>query len=278
MSKANEWDRDIAILNKEVSDLLRSHRPTHDHGARGLILRKVKLIQGEIDCDRNVERLVAHSARDYLLLPRERAFLHWTRIFLEQVGKLRALRSEVASRGLWLGLLQTRLLGTKVTAGLGASELMEMSIRRANLLKTEKYLAELLVKLKARRLELVRRYETLPIADANQLASQSLSYRLGKDLEDALQSPILSILGQYLITRTYPVIAPEQTAKVRKLEEKFKRDERLIKARVVGDRKGLTSDKFERALKQLDDLQRDTLAAYQELQSRSPQSPVAQIL
>ncbi len=271
----NDWDKDIARLKAEVAGLIKQQKVSNEFGIRGLLARKIKLIQLEIDCDRWFEKVCALANRNYLLLPREQTFLHWTRIFLEQVTRLRTLRSEVFSRKLWLGLLQTRLLGVKAnrdsTTALGTSELMELSIRRSSLLKTEKYLAEALVKLKSRRLELVKRYETLPIVDANQLASHSLNYRLGKNLDDALSSPILTILGEYLRTGTYPVVAPREIERVQKLQQKYERDERAIKSKVIGDRKGLTSEKFEKALKQLDDLQLETLTAYQELKGRAPE-------
>ncbi len=264
----HDWDRDVSVIKAEITGLLARQKPSQHTGIRALLIRKIKLIQLEIDLDRAYEKLSALSGRDYLLLPKERTLLHWTRIFLEQAGKLRALRADVASRSLWLGLLETRLLGKKGGESVGTSELMEMSIRKANLLKTERYLGDALVKLKARRLGLVKRYEQLEIFDANQTASMTLGYRLGSGVQNAFESPILTILGDYIKTGVMPVIAFKEAEKARKLEERYLRDSQNLKTKVVNT--AISAKKFEQAMKQLEDLELETLSAYETIKGKSP--------
>ena len=283
MTDLADWDNELAVITKDLETLKTAHGKRKLTGAKALVARKVSIIQLTVQVERNLERLRRLVEREVLLLPREKALVHGARLYLERSQTFLKQRSDLLARGLWLKLIKTRLLGAGDRPGDAATadDLIALAVRQESLGKTERYLAETLVKLRQRRRDLIARYEALGVAEANRTASQTLRGRLGQSPDEALASPPMRALASYVKTATAPVSAPEADARVKdlglKLGEKtdglLQACRSLIVARLKdpGARPGgRTFDRFESTMQQLDELADETRRAYDQMVGQAP--------
>jgi hypothetical protein len=277
-----EWDEELAVVAKEIETVKATHGKTRLAGNRGLVARKVSIIQAQLNVERNFAKLKKLIGREMLLLPRERTMVHWTEVFVDRAEKFHQLRSKLLSRGLWVKLIMTRALGEngKNASELDADDLVALSIRQDNLSKTEKYLSDSLLKLKERRKSLVTRYEQLGIADANRTASLSMASRLGRNPEDALNGPGVKALGSYVKSAAAPLTA-QSIEKISGMEHRIERRtdglfaicKAVIFSRMEDPGAKPSSravDKFHDAMRQLDELEDDTREAMDEILRATP--------
>ncbi len=278
-----EWDQELAIVAKEIETLKDSQGKKRVAGNRGMIARKVSIIQSQLNVERNFAKLKKLAGREMMLLPRERTMVHWTEVFIDRAEKFHQLRSKLLSRGLWVKLIMTRALGEsgRSVSELDADDLVALSIRQDNLSKTEKYLSDSLTKLKERRKSLVTRYEQLGVADANRSASLSMASRLGKNAEDALNGPGVKALGGYVKSAAAPLNAQVMEKKIAGMERRIERRtegllsicksvifSRMEDPEAVPSNRAL--DKFHVAMRQLDELEDDTREAMGAMLKGSP--------
>ncbi len=240
-------------------------------------------IQQHLTLERNFERLKKLTSRDMLLLPRERTMVHWGAVFLARAETYVTVRSRLMARSLWVKLIKTRLLGPggQVTGSLEDDDLVALSVRQTNLAKTEAYLAEALTKLRQRRRDLVALYEQRGVAEANRTAALTLQARLGATAGDALASPPVRALGEYVKTAAAPITA--QAAKQRLDSAVNRGAERtsgllaacrnLVIARLKDPGVGVSArsqGRFKAVMQQLDDLEDETREAYGQILGTAP--------
>ncbi len=281
-----EWDDELAIVAKEIETVKAAHGKTRLQGNRGLIARKVSIIQSQLNVERNFAKLKKLLGREMMLLPRERTMMHWAEVFVDRAEKFHQLRSKLLTRGLWVKLIMTRALGEsgKNVSELDADDLVALSIRQDNLSKTEKYLSESLAKLKERRKSLVTRYEQLGIADANRTASQSMASRLGRTPEDALRGPGVKALASYVRGAAAPLAAHSVEKKIIGMERRIERRTQglfaIVKSVIFSRMENPAArpssravDKFHDAMRQLDELEDETREAMGVIMKAKPDEP-----
>jgi hypothetical protein len=218
-----------------------------------------------------------------MLLPRERTLLHWGGLYLEAASKLMALTSKLKTRQLWLRLISARLAGpgSTISRDIDADDLVTLAMRQASLAKTEGYLAEALTTLKRRKKDLTRRYESLSVVEENFMASGSLGTRLGASLEDAFASPTVRALGNYLRRITAPLVdaqackrlADSQARALGKADGLFGVCKNVVLARLADPQskpEPRVHDKFQQAMRQLDELEAETRDAWDRIVSSQP--------
>jgi hypothetical protein len=204
MTKMNDWDEELAALAAEVNALTTKHYKTRIKQSRGLIARKIATIQSQLKIEKSIKRLKSLCEREFLLLPREKALLHWSGIFTEKVENYYKLKQENLIKSLWLKLIRTRVNGSEQSpfTNFDQDDLISLSVRHANFAKTEKYLGELLIKKSEQKAEAVKKYQELTIAQINRSSANTLQGRLGRDLKHALKNPLMKTLGRALVEMT----------------------------------------------------------------------------
>jgi len=285
-----EWDNELNVIAKDLAAMRASRGRAHLTGNQSLIARQVAIIQAQINLDRNLERLRKLLAREFLLLPREKAMLHWGRIYLGEAQKVAQTRSRLLARNLWLKLIQTRLTGAdaKSDTPVDAVDLVALAIRQTHLSQTEAYLNDSLAQLQTHRSELVTRYEQLGVVEANRCASLSMASRLGTTLEDALASPVVKALATYVRAVASPVRVAEARGHLDLDLDKTERRltykangllgicRRLVVTRLkepAAQPSTRVLDKFQRAMQQLADLELETRQAYGQILRAVPEEP-----
>lgn len=279
-----EWDKELECVAREIKTVQAEHAKSRMNGNKALIVRKVAIIQTQLSFERSISLIKKLTERDYLLLPHEKTLVHFGTVYLDKVQKVFALRTNLLTKTLWVKLIKTRLTGPELTDSthLDADDLVELSLRQANLTKTESYLAKTLVKLRRQRKQLVHDYEQLGIVDANRQASGTLYGRLGLTPEDALQSPELMALQSYLRRITTPLTAPKADRRHRLAQDKYaKETANLIGAArnfVLGAFKTPDTrpsprdlDRFQQAMRELGELEVETRRAFELIGEQLPE-------
>lgn len=270
-----DWDKELSVVAREIEHVTSLHGKARLSGNKSLLTRKVAIIQSQINLDRTLERIKKLTQREFMLLPRERALVHWGAMYLEAVAKQTALQTKHATKTLWLRLVRSRLVGPigSTSTDLEQDDLVSIAVRQTNLAKTESFLAETLVSLRQKRKVLTRRYQSLGVVDANRTASGTLGVRLGSSPLDAMQSPTFRSIEAYFRLVTAPV---NQASAAKHFEDVTKRASgktdglmglcrSLVVARLKDPAAKPTSrvlDKFQLALEQLADLEAETREAY----------------
>ena len=198
MTDLRDWDDELASLAEEINILTTKHVKEGIKQNRGLIARKIATIQSQLKIDRTIKRLKSFCEREFLLLPREKALLHWSGIFTEKVEAYYTLKQENLTKNLWLKLIRTRVNGSEQSpfSNFDQDDLVSLSVRHANFAKTEKYLGELLIKKREQKRAAVQKYQELTVALANRGSANTLQGRLGTDLIHALKNPMLKTIGR----------------------------------------------------------------------------------
>lgn len=190
-----DWDLELDTVARELDAVLTARGKTsgtRGRAMRAMTARRIKIVQAQLDSERTLDRLRKLEARELLLPAREKALLHGARLWLASAPKLEAERTRIAARSLWVRLVRARLAGEgdhRPLSELDADDLVALAVRHANLEKTERYLAETLTRVRARKQSLTERYRVVEIALTNKTAGVSLAGRWGKTLSEALQSP-----------------------------------------------------------------------------------------
>ena len=226
MTDMHDWDEELTLLAAEVNTLTNKHLKERIKQNRGLIARKVATIQSQLKIDKTLRRLKSFCEREFLLLPREKALLHWSGIFTETVEKYYVLKQENLTKNLWLKLIRTRVNGSEQSpfSNFDQDDLVSLSVRHANFAKTEKYLGELLVKKREQKRAAIQRYQELTVAQINKSSANTLQGRLGTDLKHALKNPLVNSIGRSIMQRTTKIHADGTISEREALNNKFKKN------------------------------------------------------
>ncbi len=267
-----DWDDELETITAEVHRLAAAQRDgSRAMGRRTLVARKVDAVQAQIKLDRALDRLRTLTQKDLLLLPRDKAVLHWGRIYTGKAAGHMELLGRVLTKNLWLKLVTLR-------SGelLDGDQLVGLSVRSANLGKTERYLRGALEAVTKQQRQLVATYHTLAVEKANREAAACMSGRLGLTWADAAASPVTNALTSFFMHLT---AGTRGDAAARAFFEVHRRYEgkahalmNLCRNTVLNRGKNpghkphpKAMDKFAAAMRQLDDLEAGVKGAYQEI-------------
>lgn len=225
MSAMNDWDEELAVIAKEVHMVTSDQMRAKISRNKGLIARKMATIQSQIKIEKMLRRIKGFCEREFLLLPKEKALLHWSKTLHEKIGQYYALKQKNMTKSLWINLIRTRIVGPlqSTTVSFDSDDLLTLSIRHANLLKTEKLLGETLVKKGAHRKDAISRYEQLAIAHANRQSATTMQARLGTNLSHALRNPVMQSIGRSVVQLSASIHNPVHQNQTQTLENRLHR-------------------------------------------------------
>ena len=207
---SNPWDREVEILNDEITTLKGITRRLTRSDKAPLIAKKATIVQSRINLSGALERIVAWAKRGYTLGPKDQTLVHWSSVYAGRVQKFNEERTRLWSRMLWVRLIQARvggrgLSGSRSSSVMETDELVGLAVRYAGLSETEKQLEQALIGLRERQSDLLVRHSRLGIADANRDASGSLQARLGINFDDAMRSAPSRALSDFVDQLSAPV-------------------------------------------------------------------------
>jgi hypothetical protein len=195
----DEWDKDLSRLRQEVHSLVLEVQKQHQTTDQSLILRKIAIIQSQLQTDRNLDHIRGLRAKGALLRPREMTLVHWGKVLADRLAALLQLKCDNLTRDLWLKLIQARMGASshREAGNIDRDDLIHLALKKSQLAKTEKYLVRALKGIFARKHALNDRYIKLDIARQNRFAAGSMYSRLGINAEDAITSPQMKALRSY---------------------------------------------------------------------------------
>lgn len=225
MSELNDWDQEFAIIAREVNTLVTDHLKNRVSRNKGLVTRKMATIQSQLKIEKMLKRIRSFCEREFLLLPKEKALVHWSEVFLHRVENYYELKQKNLTRALWLKLIRTRISGPDKAAftNFDNDDLITLSLRHAALLKTEKFLGDAIVRKRRQKKEAIARYQELTIAQENRTSAASMQSRLGSDLDHAMRNPIVTALGRALIELSASLHRETKKRQLTELELKYSR-------------------------------------------------------
>lgn len=264
-----DWDSELASMSSKLQHLLATERDGRKAQRRGLVFNRVGIVQAQAKLDHVLDGLKNLTQRDLLLLPREKAVLHWGRIYTERAASHWQLLGRVLTKNLWLKLVTLR-------SGelLDGDQLVGLSVRKANLSKTERYLRSAIDTVKQQQRELAKAYHQLGVEMSNREAACCMTGRLGLDAKDVAASPALRALTSYFMHLTAGVRGDAATQRFLTLHQTYENKALTLMnqcrtsilnngddpAQALNSK---TSDKFEAAMRQLDELEAGVKVAYQ---------------
>ncbi len=270
------WDHELAAMELEIASLAQSSGHGPRTARRDLLSRKTTALRAAARLERVLKALEQLTAKELLLLPREKALFHWTKTYAERLRAHAARRGDVMTKNHWLRLVRARLaIGVARVDGISVGDdLVGLSIRKASLGKTETYLDGQLTLVKKEQRRLVEAYHELAVEHANREASRALGARLGETWDDARESPILRGLADFLAELTAGVRGDAAASRFLAVHGRyaqksatmmsFCRDLVLGKARGGAER---TDERLRRAVRQLSDLEDEVQVAYAEIRA-----------
>lgn len=278
MKYIHDWDLELDKLTQEVSSLAADQLKSKATRNKGLVARKMATIQSQLKIEKMFRRIRSFCEREFLLLPKEKALLHWSGIFLEKIEKYYELKQRNLTRSLWLKLIRTRIAGPGQSpfAAFDQDDIISLSLRHAALLKSEKYLADALIRKEEEKQEAIERYRQLTVAQENRISAASMQGRLGTDLDHALTNPLVNHLGRAMIELAASLHNPQQSALLADLGLKYDRGTKSLlelcektalhrKADPTWMPTAKMMDRVQKTFKKLDKLEDASRASFNEL-------------
>lgn len=197
--RLDEWQRELSSVARDLGRVA-AYFGQSGRDVNQLAQRKVQLVQSQLRFERICDEMQKLLERNFLLVPQEKAILHWSRIYLEKVKTYCQMRQKMMTRGLWLKLLRARMLDGEPTEQLltrepDAEDLVTLALKHAQLQRTEHQLKSEMKALATQKAALHARYERLGILEANQMAAGSLQGLSDPGSEREKGSSPLSTLG-----------------------------------------------------------------------------------
>lgn len=288
----DDWDLELAAVQRDLARL-DHYLSAAGSSSNQLTTHKVRLLQSHLRFERLCDQMHKILERDFLLVPREKAIVHWTKIYLEKVKVFYTLQQKSMTRGLWLKLLRARMMGGETTEKSlrqepDSEDLVALALKHAQLQKTEQHLQVQLKILSARKNDLREQYYKLGVVEANNGAGRSFNTRVSRESEsDGLESA-LQTLGRALVYANWShgkdPLAQEFSDHLEmyanKAEETLSHCHQLTLAR-FSDGPHRTENhaegELQRAVQQLDELDGRVEEAYQKLIAK-PLLPMRPIL
>ena len=278
MKPMDDWDEELIAIAREVHTLATEQAKQKSIHKNGLITRKMATIQSQLKIEKMISRIKAFCEREFLLLPKEKALLHWSKIFLENVEKYYELKQKNLTKSLWIRLIRTRIVGPDHTpfSNFDNDDLIALSIRHSNLAKTEKYLGEAIVKKRGQKKDAIKRYQQLTIAQENRYSATTMQGRLGINLEHALRNPVINSIGKAVLQSSASIHSDDRYKHANDLESKYSQRSASVLAicrkyaiNTQSDPNWAPSDKVigrvEKVMKNLNKLEQSTEATYKEI-------------
>lgn len=263
-----DWDEELSRVAAEAQRLAAASAEVRKVRRRTLVSSQMRCDQAQIRLALAFERISRLVTKDLLLLPRERAVIHWGRIYAERATAHMEMLGKVLSKNLWLKLVRVRAGGL-----IEGDDLVGLSVRQANSAKTERYLEEALKSLRSSRASLVASYHELAVEKANKEAAACMAGRLGLTPEDAAQSPTSAALTSFFMHLTAGVRGDAAARRFFDLHERYASRTQNLMSLCRSVLLGRTKDpshvpspkalsRFQSSLRQLGDLESGVRAAY----------------
>ena len=288
----NDWDLELAMVQRDLARL-DQYLSAPGSSANQLTKHKVRLLQSHLRFERLCDQMHKVLERDFLLVPREQAMVHWTKIYLEKVKFFYTLQQKSMTRGLWLKLLRARMMGGETTEKSlrqepDSEDLVALALKHAQLQKTEQHLQGQLKILAARKNDLRQQYYRLGVVEANNGAGRSFNTRVSRESENDGVESALQTLGRALVRANWRhsknPLAHEFSDHLQmyanKAEETLNHCHQLTLARFSDESthsENHAAAALQRAVQQLDELDGKVEEAYQKLIEK-PLLPMRPIL
>jgi hypothetical protein len=200
------WDHEIDDLHGQVRAAMISYRKSRATEDRPLMIKKMSIIQHQINIDMYMERIQRLTKQNDLLLPREKTLLHFARELVTRMAGYLDLINKLSTRRLWIKLISTRLGTSTVSVDqLAPEDTVDLAVRHSELLKTEKLLEQSLIEMNQTQKSFIQRYKSLSVAKSNLFASNSAADLHGNSIEDAMADPSVKALNHFMAHATGPV-------------------------------------------------------------------------
>lgn len=262
------WDQEFRALRDDIKQLMKQASSSSDPQEFATV----------VDLRAGVEErvgafTVAHDRINQVLRKKwavsraNMATLYWSKQYLAKMKLLLDEFLALQNRKMWLRLLQVRFSGAvgSEKSNLEARHLVDLVLRRQQLMKVEQALRDDLDAVGGQRQKLREDYEKISSADENWLASVSMHGRLGVDPVHATHNPSTKALKELLKVVAVPLRHPLAEAQLAQASRDIdaKSDSLLEQCKLLAAsyvQKGKESydsnslNKFKNAINQVQDL------------------------
>jgi hypothetical protein len=220
--RLREWDAEFRQITAEVRSMsgITADRRQSMRNAREL---RQTLVQQQVGIGQLFTKIQKMTGLNLILQPREKSLLHWAGILGEASRHLYDLKNQYLTRLLWLHLVRSRLTGeaSERIEPIKPDDLIRLTVREAELEKTESLLKSALTKFRDDKRRLFDRYNQLNLKQANLTAARTMAGRLGGSLTTGLRSPTMNALSQWLRKVTAPVQSKRVLHKLSALQSDY---------------------------------------------------------
>lgn len=201
--KKDPWDQEMAMVLADLQRLTKSGYLLDYAQNRHLASQHQKLVKLNMDIDQHLDYLGRVLERPLTLGPREKAMVHWGRLYVEKARHFHQMRQKIFGKTLWIKLIRARLFGLELSPkenqrDVDSEDLVALALKQNQLRKMEADLKTRLKKLDQVKQSLKNDYEHLAIRQANFLASRAYSSpRQGRTFESPSPGG-LALIGKAL--------------------------------------------------------------------------------
>jgi|GEM_PF-2292818 len=283
------WDSECRAVAREIAGSLAA--PLADSALTAqhpLVSAKFEAMRVEHELKANIRSLRSTLDRRPWMDKRASALIHWTGVLADKILAYFESQARIIDKSMWLHLLQTRVDGQPMnTSDMGESDIMDVAIRRTNLLKTETFLTEHLKKLEKEKERLHKQYHQLDARRANFWASHSMAASFGQNFDQSRSNPVLQSLTRYVSRITAPFRLPtvlKEKASTTKAAIDYRTDAIMSRLQamvndITRDPNSLSSEKFQNymnhALGEISSMERQLSDLIQEIDLLPAGKPLA---
>jgi hypothetical protein len=195
----DNWQTELRATALEIERLMTHQIGATDGVRRELLDQQIKMSTADLHLEAAVQKLRSSTCRKPYMTPRRAATVHWVGVATEKLNAYFEHQCQYLSKLMWLKLIRARIDGANQRKlSLESLDILDMTTKRGNLRKTEKYLKDQLKNLLKEKEKLHQEYRQAELLRANHTASLTLDAPLGYSWEQARNNPASIGMGRLL--------------------------------------------------------------------------------
>jgi hypothetical protein len=195
----DNWQSELRSTALEIESLMAQQIGSADGVRRKLLDQQIKMFTADLHLEAAVQKLRSSTSRKPYMTPRRAATVHWIGVATEKLNAYFEHQCQYLSKLMWLKLIRARIDGSSQSKlSIESLDILDMTTKRGNLRKTEKYLKDQLKNLLKEKERLHSEYRQAELLRANHTASLTLDAPLGYSWEQAKNNPASISMGRLL--------------------------------------------------------------------------------
>lgn len=201
------WDAELNSIKSELDEVLKSLVKQNTQTPRALIEKQHQIAQEHQELKNQLEKAIALQSRLKIIGMRARPLLYWSTQAAKKLQDLYTSVNQLLTKALWVKFVSTHSENPEGQSNilLEDDHLINVAIRREQVLKSERIIEKELEELESRAIKLDLKEARVNIAYENRYASGSCQGRITPRFSDAENSYVVRFMTEFFLTAAWMV-------------------------------------------------------------------------